>query len=670
VTESSPRRAFVLVASALGLVYLTTLAPGVTLWDAGEFASAVESLGIPHPPGTPLFILIARAWRIALAFLPTVLATNLLAASCSAVAGGLAARLVARWTDDVPAAVAAGLSFGAMSSVWLNATETEVYAASLLMSVVMLVVAYAGACDATRRLETGKSLASRLGRFDLLLVYLFALTPPLHLSAMVAAPAAVAFATIDRNLRIDVRRASLLLGAGILSVGAGTGSLGIAVAAAVLLLVTIALRDDRLAISRDTALLVGLVALGTSSLLFLPLRAAFDPAVNQGNPTTLAGTIDVIARRQYDVPGLWPRRAPLWLQIGNLIQYADWQFALALDQWVGASWLRTPVTIVFAALGIHGSLWHRARERRTWAALLILVASATFGVVVYLNLRAGPSFGYGVLPPTADREARERDYFFALGFAAFGLWIGMGAVALGRWIGARAERRGFVAAGVALAALPIALNWRAVDRRREPGASLPNAFARATLESTPPGAVLFVAGDNDTYPLWYAQLGNHVRRDVSIVTVPLLAAQWYRAELARRARLYDPADTVRWLGTAGEMASIAAHAVRERRPVVAAVSLEPELRDAIGKAWTMRGLVYVARPYSRDSTPVIDVRAVDSTAALVARLLPGLIDPERIDDSAGRYLTSLLTCPTLAKKAATATAADSTRLLASRCNFR
>ena len=119
-----------------------------------------------------------------------------------------------------------------------------------------------------------------------------------------------------------------------------------------------------------------------------------------------------------------------------------------------------------------------------------------------------------------------------------------------------------------------------------------------------------------------------------------------------------------------EMASIAAHAVRERRPVVAAVSLEPQLRDAISKAWTMRRLVYVGGPYSRNSTPVIDVRAVDSTAALVDRLLPGLIDPERIDDPAGRYLTSLLTCPTLAKQAATGTAADSTRLLASRCNFR
>jgi len=63
VRAGSPRRAFVLVATTLGVVYLASLAPSVTLWDAGEFASAIESLGIPHPPGTPLFILVGRAWR-------------------------------------------------------------------------------------------------------------------------------------------------------------------------------------------------------------------------------------------------------------------------------------------------------------------------------------------------------------------------------------------------------------------------------------------------------------------------------------------------------------------------------------------------------------------------------------------------------------------------------
>jgi hypothetical protein len=487
---------------------------------------------------------------------------------------------------------------------------------------------------------------------------------------MVAAPAAIALATTDRELALDVRRATLLLGVSLLAVGAGTGSTGVTAAALAVLVAWTLWCRDRWRGAQLAATAVGVVAIGTSAFLYLLLRSRLDPAINQGNPTTFAGVVEVIARRQYDVPGLWPRRAPFWLQVGNLFQYVDWQFALGLDRWVGASWMRTPFTIAFLALGAVGSAWHRRRDRRSWAALLILVASATFGVVGYLNLKAGPSFGYGILPPDADHEARERDYFFALGFAAFALWSGMGAVVLARRAARKRHRPRLAWGGVALAALPIALNWRAVDRRAEPAASLPNAFARATLESAPRRAVLFVAGDNDTYPLWYAQIAEHVRPDVSVVTVPLLPAEWYRAELARRLRLYDRADTANWRGTRRELESVTDHALRQGRPVAVAVALEPELRAALGNRWGFSGLIYtrlgdtVVR-----GPPLINARAVDSTAWLIDRLFVGRPAAEALDDPAARYLTTLLTCPMLARRALHGSAADSAALLASLCNF-
>jgi hypothetical protein len=673
VSAASPRRAFVLVATTLGVIYFASLAPGVTFWDAGEFASAVESFGIPHPPGTPLFILVARAWRLLLDFLPTAIATNLLAAACTAVAGGVAAILVTRWTRDVTAAFAAGLGFGSAATVWLNATETEVYSASLLMSVIMLYVGFRAHADSRNaRVEAGgETPRMSLGTYDLLLAYLFALTPPLHLSAMVAAPAAIAVATIDRDLRIDGVRAGILVAAAVLATGAGTGSRPIAAAGLVLLaiwtLVTRHRRDGYL----DASAIAAVIAVGASSFLYLLLRARHDPAINQGDPANLAGVIEVISRRQYDVPGLWPRRAPLWLQLGNFIQYADWQYALGLDQWVGASLVRTPLTAAFVALGIVGSWWHRRRDRRTWAALLVLVVSATFGVVLYLNLKAGPSFGYGVLPANADREARERDYFFALGFAGFGLWIGMGAVELARRIAQRTARPRLAIVGPMVAALPFVLNWRAVDRRREPAATLPGAFARATLESAPPRAVVFVAGDNDTYPLWYVQVAEHVRRDVTVVTVPLIPAEWYRAELARRHGLYELADTARWKGTTRELTSIADRVRRAGRPVAAAVSLEPDLRAALGGGWTFRGLVYVSRQFpDSEAVTEIDRPAVDSTAAMITHLFGGPVKADRVEDPAARYIADLLLCPTIARRGVDAGSTDSGELLASRCNFR
>ncbi|HUQ80092.1 MAG TPA: DUF2723 domain-containing protein [Gemmatimonadaceae bacterium] len=667
MTDASPRRAGLFAGTTLFLVYVATLAPGITLWDAGEFASAVESLGIPHPPGTPLFVLVARTWRMAWPFLSTAVATNLLAAVCTAASGAIAAALLARWTRNTAMAVAGALAFGTMSTVWFNATETEVYSASLLLSMLML---WSGAMAGAATANQGADATS--AQYVRLLVYLFALTPPLHLSAMVAAPGAIALAMVDAELRTDISRAWLLLGAAVLAVGVGSGAWILAAAGGVILGARAAsAREARVRATREAAEVIGLVMIAASAFAFLLLRARLDPALNQGNPSSLDGVIDVIARRQYDVPGLWPRRAPLWLQIGNLFQYVDWQFALGLDRAVGASWLRTPFTPIFLALGVAGSLAHRRLDRRTWAATLILVASATFGVVLYLNLRAGPSYGYGILPADADREARERDYFFALGFASVALWIGIGAVDLARRIARGSTARAAGWAGIVVAALPIALNWRAADRRRQPGASLPTAFARATLATLPPRAVLFVAGDNDTYPLWYAQTAGHVRRDVTIVTVPLLPAPWYRGELARRHGLYDASKLAGWRGTRAELASIATLAERAGRPIAAAVALEPPNRAAIGNRWSFRGLSFV-RPQAdvNATSPSIDSAAVDSAAALVASLFPGALLPERVDDPASRYLTSLLACPSLAAQAVSGTAADSARLLDSRCNFR
>jgi hypothetical protein len=381
VTVSTPRQAALLVGTTLFFVYLATLAPGVTLWDAGEFASAVESLGIPHPPGTPLYILIARAWRTGWFFLSTAVATNLLAAACTAASAGIATALVSRWTRDPFAAIASGLAFGTVSTVWFNATETEVYSASLLMSMVMVWVG--SGLERTQGRSESRIPSAHLrwapaeSRVTLL-AYLFALAPALHLSAMVAAPGAIALATIDRDLRLNVSRAALLGGAAVLAVGVGTGSVGVAVAGIVILAArALPKRGHRLRAVREGFAVVGVVLVASTSFLFLLLRSRLDPAINQGNPSSFAGVLDVIARRQYDVPGLWPRRAPFWLQIGNLFQYVDWQFALGLDRAVGASWLRTPFTPLFLALGIAGSAAHRRRDARSWAAMVVLVATGS-----------------------------------------------------------------------------------------------------------------------------------------------------------------------------------------------------------------------------------------------------------------------------------------------------
>jgi hypothetical protein len=296
------------------------------------------------------------------------------------------------------------------------------------------------------------------------------------------------------------------------------------------------------------------------------IRARHDPFVNQGNPSTIASLIDVLLRRQYMPAAPWPRQAPIFIQIGNLIEYSDWQVALGLAPGPPPTFARTAFTLVFVALGVFGFVEHRRMNRRTCRAMLILFFTATLGVLAYLNLKAGPSFGGHFIPANAKHEARERDYFFALGFICWGLWAGFGAVRLARRIATGSPA---IARLSALAALvPIALNWSAVNRRFESGAVSARGEAREIAERAPQRAIVFAHGDNEVYPVWYLQEVEHIRRDMSVVVVPLLPAMWYREELARRQNLLSTDSARLWLGTSRVVASICAHARAQGRTVI------------------------------------------------------------------------------------------------------
>ncbi|HEU4641811.1 MAG TPA: DUF2723 domain-containing protein [Gemmatimonadaceae bacterium] len=617
-------------------MYGATAAPGATLWDAGELIAAVHSAGIPHPPGTPLWMLAARAWRLALSPLPTALATNLFSAACTAAAGGVLAWLLARWLRAPVAGAAGAICAGAMSTVWLNATETEVYAAALLLSMAML------ACG-ERAGATGD------GRWRLLLAYEMALAVPVHLSALVAAPAAIVLASSTRD-RWRVRDGVMLLGALGVAAGAGLARWPV-VAAGAALACGAALsgeRHERGARGAWLAAAIAVMALALSALAVLSIRAAHAPVLDAGHPVTWRALWEVVGRRQYGVHGPWPRQAPLWAQLGNLAEYADWQVALGLAPGVAPSWRRTPVTVAYVALAAYGAVRHRALDRRSFRAMLLLLLCASVGLVLYMNFKAGASFGYGVLPDDAAHEVRERDYFFALAFWTWGAWAGAGAVLLARrWGGA------LVPAGVAVAVLPLALGWRAVDRSRGPERDIAHRVGSALLWSAPTGAVLVTGGDNDSFPLWYAQVVEGARRDVTVVTVPLLGAGWYRAQLARRDGLVDPADTAAPPPERVLLSRIAARARARGRAVAVAVTAGERVRDELGGTWTLRGLAWVRPRFARDTARLAGSDVVVDTAAALAFAhrfgeaggAAGMGDLTQAIDPAPIVMGELLECP-------------------------
>src|SRR2546425_6137287 len=191
-------------------------------------------------------------------------------------------------------------------------------------------------------------------------------------------------------------------------------------------------------LSLHDALPIFVAAVGTSVYLFLPIRAQFDPYLNEGAPTTWRALKAVLTREQFGKPSVFDN--PMYLpgpdnpghslvlygqQLLNYVQYFTWQFGR--DWWAGVQ--RAPA-VAFAALGLLGARRHWRAERRAALAMTTLLLTLTLALVFYLNFRWGFSQPYHAAG--LEHEVRERDYFFIASFALWGSWGGMGLAAVMR----------------------------------------------------------------------------------------------------------------------------------------------------------------------------------------------------------------------------------------------
>jgi len=172
-------------------------------------------------------------------------------------------------------------------------------------------------------------------------------------------------------------------------------------------------------------------------------------------------------------------------------------------------------------LGLLGLLFHLRNRPKEFLGLFTLFIITGIGIIIYSNQ-----------PPN---EPRERDYVLAGSFFTYSIWVGMGVIALFSML---KDRMGgltpvLVAGLIGLAAPTIMCvqNWDDHTRRHHTGAS---DYARNFLESCEPNAIIFTYGDNDTYPLWYAQETEGIRTDVRVVNLSLIAVDWYINQQRRK----------------------------------------------------------------------------------------------------------------------------------------
>jgi hypothetical protein len=529
-----PYLAAALAAAGVFALYVITLSPTTSFWDTSEYIATANVLGIPHPPGNPLFVVLARAWQLLLEpfGLSTAVRINLFSAVMSAGAHGfwflLVDRILSFYSTDrtfrIVGAAAAVLISATAFTVWNQSNVNEkVYTVTLFTIAVLSWLAFRW----RDHLGEGKD-----DNLILLMVFILALSVGNHLMAFLAAPALVAY---------------------------------------ILIVAPRTLLNWKLYATSVVAVLLGL-----SIHMYLPLRAELNPVINEADPTCetvssalvsvatmgRAGCEDLsaaLSRQQYDKPSMFsdpvaasqgyavPRSAGLIAaQYLNYAQYFDWQWARSVDglaNFFGG--FRLLFTLLFTALGLFGAWTHYLRDRTSWVYFALLFGTLSIGLTFYLNFRYGYSY------PGVSRdmtEVRERDYFFIVSFSLWGLWAGVGLAAFWLWLSERA-RDGVEAAHRAvlerlpalslrpsmrtapilvLALIPLFANWSWANRNYDYSA---RDWAYNLLMSVEPYGVLFTNGDNDTFPLWYLQEVEGLRRDVQVIVMSYLNTPWYAQQI-------------------------------------------------------------------------------------------------------------------------------------------
>jgi hypothetical protein len=173
----------------------------------------------------------------------------------------------------------------------------------------------------------------------------------------------------------------------------------------------------------------------------------------------------------------------------------------------------------------------------------------TLLLIYYLNFKLGASQDPSSQAP---HEVRDRDYFFLWSFSAWGVWASLGLIfvweSIAALIGTETVKLGrdtvtlptnsawkMSSPVLALAIVPLFANWSSASRAGHHDTA---SFAADLLNSVEPYGVLVTVGDNDTFPLWYAQEVEGIRRDVIVANTSLLNTDWYVRQLIRRP-VYD-----------------------------------------------------------------------------------------------------------------------------------
>lgn len=564
------------------VTYIATVAPTVAFWDCGEYIGASHSLGVPHPPGNPLYVLIGRVFSMVFFFFKQVAyRINLISVFSASFASMLIYLIVVRamisWMGipDTPwkritvyISGVVGAFFTAFGyTFWFSAVEASVYIPSMFVVVLCswLAMVWSQSKDPNR------------DRILILLAYCSFLGISIHMMSMFALiPISFYIVLCDKSKMEDWRlwivgvlmfaviyHVSLFLWLGPITV-IGT-------------LVMSFLEKSAVKKWRLYFWIAFFALMGYSVHIYIPIRSTIQPIIDENHPVIRineAGKVDWLAfkafleRKQYGSEsmvtrmfhrlGAWNKQYGIDGHMGyggfHLTQFFHFGRSVGIDRnntvfenWGAAGGLiRLLLYLIPTFLMIYGwlYLWKRNRNVAIFLIFLFLLTSAI--LVMYMNFADGTrpmkrdyiawvrSGRQGPMP-LQHREVRIRDYFFTGGFMFYGMWIGIafGCILHALFTNANRFLRTQLAPIIAVLfavspALPFSQNIKENDRTKD---WVPFDYAYNLLMSCERDGIIFTNGDNDTFPLWFLQEAAEIRRDVRVVNLSLLNTKWYIKQL-------------------------------------------------------------------------------------------------------------------------------------------
>ncbi len=184
-------------------------------------------------------------------------------------------------------------------------------------------------------------------------------------------------------------------------------------------------------------------------------------------------------------------------------------------------------------LGLLGLLYQYKKDKRDLLVTGLLFFFTGFAICIYLN--------------QAGNQPRERDYAYVGSFYAFAIFIGLGVMYVRDMLNGifkNLTTAGYAAAALCLLAVPVIMASQEWDDHDRSNKVLARDLAVDYLESCAPNAILISFGDNDTYPLWYAQEVQGIRTDVRVINSSLLGTDWYINQLRYKVNQSDPIDPI------------------------------------------------------------------------------------------------------------------------------